>query len=284
MSAEIEELVDRGDELVTPFDEEQDEKVVADSEAVATDEDSGGKDKDKDIRIPKSRFDAAQAKARERERELLERLEQAERGRIREETSVNLAAQQDKLEELRNEYEEHLIEGERDAARRIRAQITSLEREILEYSISEKSDSARRAAIEDLRYDEALDRTEKQFPVLDPRSDAYDEDVVNEVAELMGALTGRGASRQAAMERAVRYVLGAPTEIEDRYQRPASRAELARRTAAKAAASQPQSLSIDGEDHDTAGVRATKSIDRMSDKAFRELTEEELAIARGDIV
>ena len=284
MSAEIEDVIDRGDDFETPFDGDLEGTDLPESHKDGAAEVDEPASKDKDIRIPKSRFDAAQAKARERERELLDRLEQVERGRIREETSVNLSAHQDKLEELRNEYEEHLIEGERDAARRVRAQITSMEREVFEYSINEKSDSARRAAIEDLRYDEALDRTEKAFPVLDPRGDQYDEEVVNEVAELMGAFIGRGATRQAAMERAVRYVLGNAEQTSAKAPAQTTRAELARRSAAKAAASQPQSLGIDGEDHDMAGIRAAKSVDRMSDKAFREMSEEELARARGDII
>lgn len=284
MSAEIEDVIDRGDDFETPFDGDLEGTDLPEPPKDGAAEVDEPASKDKDIRIPKSRFDAAQAKARERERELLDRLEQVERGRIREETSVNLSAHQDKLEELRNEYEEHLIEGERDAARRVRAQITSMEREVFEYSINEKSDSARRAAIEDLRYDEALDRTEKTFPVLDPRGDQYDEEVVNEVAELMGAFIGRGATRQAAMERAVRYVLGNAEQTSAKAPAQTTRAELARRSAAKAAASQPQSLGIDGEDHDMAGIRAAKSVDRMSDKAFREMSEEELARARGDII
>ncbi len=120
--------------------------------------------------------------------------------------------------------------------------------------------------------------------MLDPRGYQYDEEVVNEVAELMGAFIGRGATRQAAMERAVRYVLGNAEQTSAKAPAQTTRAELARRSAAKAAASQPQSLGIDGEDHDMAGIRAAKSVDRMSDKAFREMSEEELARARGDII
>ena len=92
----------------------------------------GGQDtKDKGISIPKSRFDAAQAKARAREKELLEQLQAYKAQEQQEAQAQDLGAKQSALDELRDSYEEALIDGDREGARKFRAQIVQLEQQIL---------------------------------------------------------------------------------------------------------------------------------------------------------
>lgn len=275
------ENVDRGDDL-PEFPEETDlpEDQSAESEdQSAKSEEQGAKDKG--ITIPKSRFDAAQAKHRAREKELLEQLEAFKSSQKKEQEQEDISTKQVELDTLRDSYEEALIDGDRDEARKIRAQIVKMEQDLINHTVTERSNQAREATKEDLRFDKALNEIETNFPHLNPDSDEFDADATTEVAQLMEGLMRSGVDRVTALQRAVKYVAGEPKSVDTASALRDKRREEAIDKSKTAAAKQPADLI--GDDHDAAG-KVAADVKRMSDKAFNSLSEEEMARLRGDIL
>lgn len=268
---------DRGDDI--PDFPEDGAEIEGQGAEAPKGEDQGPKDKG--ISIPKSRFDAAQAKARAREKELLEQLQAYKAQEKQEAQAQDLGAKQSALDELRDNYEEALIDGDREGARKFRAQIVQLEQQLLEHTVSERSNQARHATKEDLRFEKALVEIEGTYPKLNPDAEEFDPELTDEVSQVMDGLIRSGVDRVTAMQRAVKYVAGpgktddAASSLRDRRREESVGKNLA------AAERQPAALM--GADHDTAG-KGTDDVKRMSEKAFNALSEEEMARLRGDIL
>lgn len=268
---------DRGDDI--PDFPEDGAEIEEQGTEAPKGEDQGAKDKG--ISIPKSRFDAAQAKARAREKELLEQLQAYKAQEQQEAQAQDLGAKQSALDELRDSYEEALIDGDREEARKFRAQIVQLEQQLLEHTVSERSNQARHATKEDLRFEKALVEVEGAYPKLNPDAEEFDPELTDEVSQVMDGLIRSGVDRVTAMQRAVKYVAG-PGKTDDA----ASSLRDRRREEAvdkNRAAAERQPAALVGADHDTAG-KGTDDVKRMSDKAFNALSEEEMARLRGDIL
>jgi hypothetical protein len=243
--------------------------------------------KKRNIRIPKSRFDEVQAKARAREQALLEEIEKLKSGQQASATQKAVSEMRSKIEELQDKYEDLILDGKKDEARKVRKQVDTLREELVEYQTSVKSDAARRAAVEELSYNAQLAGFEAKYPVLNPEHEDFDEDKTNEVATLLDAFVKSGTKRTDALAKAVKYVLGAPPEqkASDAGRVLAEqRAKAAREKAAEADKKQPPSLAKVGLDSDKAGKGGDGVIDvmRMSQEKFAKLDEETKARLRGD--
>lgn len=305
------ENLDRGDELhdsldpAPPGDEAPEtpetppETPEGEEEGAETEEERAERErreaeeaKKRNIRIPKARFDEAQAKARAREQALLEEIERLKGTRQASETQTAVSEARAKLEEMQDKYEDLIIDGQKDEARKMRRQIDKLRDELVEYQTSVKSEAARRGAIDELTYNAQLANFESQYAVLNPDSDEFDQDTTEEVAAVMKALANSGKSRADALAKAVRYVLGAPPQQQASDAGRAlaeQRAKKAREKAAAAISAQPPSMSGVGADSDKAGRAAageTAGVDimRMSQERFAKLDEETKARMRGDEV
>lgn len=243
--------------------------------------------KKRNIRIPKSRFDEVQAKARAREQALLEEIEKLKSGQQASATQKAVSEMRSKIEELQDKYEDLILDGRKDEARKVRKQVDALREELVEYQTSVKSDAARRAAVEELSYNAQLAGFEAKYPVLNPEHEDFDEDKTNEVATLLDAFVKAGTKRTDALAKAVKYVLGAPPEqkASDAGRVLAEqRAKAAREKAAEADKKQPPSLAKVGLDSDKAGKGGDGAIDimRMSQEKFAKLDEETKSRLRGD--
>lgn len=243
--------------------------------------------KKRNIRIPKSRFDEAQAKARAREQALLEEIERLKSGQQASATQKAVSEMRSKIEELQDKYEDLILDGKKDEARKVRKQVDTLREELVEYQTSVKSDAARKAAVEELSYNAQLAGFEAKYPVLNPDHEDFNEDLTNEVAMLLNAFVKSGTKRADALAKAVKYVLGAPPEqkVSDAAKALAEeRAKKAREKAAEADKKQPPSSANVGLDSDKAGKGGELSIDvmRMSQEKFAKLDEETKAKLRGD--
>jgi len=269
--------LDGGDEGVeTPEEKAERERLEAEAEAK------------KRIRIPKARFDEAQAKARAREQALLEEIEKLKGGQQASVTQQAVNEAKAKIDELQDKYEDLILDGKKDDARKVRKQIDAMREELLEFTTSVKSDAARRAAIDDLSYNAQLASYESKYPALNPDNEAFDSAKTDEVASLMSAFTKSGDNRSVALAKAVKYVLGepaAPARTDEAAALAQRRAEEARRKAAEANSKQPSSLAKVGLDSDKAGgAPGTSGIDimRLSQDKFAKLDEETKARLRGD--
>lgn len=241
----------------------------------------------RNLRIPKSRFDEAQARARAREQALLEEIEKLRGSQQASATQQAVSEMRDKIEQLQDKYEDLILDGKKDEARKIRKQVDAMRTELVEYQTSVKSDAARRAAIDELSYNAQLASFEAKYPALNPENDEFSEDQTNEVATLMNAFVKSGSSRSDALAKAVRYVLGNPPEQKASDAGKAlaeERARKAREKAADANGKQPPNTSRVGVDSDKAGKAGELGIDvmRMSQDKFAKLDEETVAKLRGD--
>lgn len=289
--------MDRGDEVKSPLDGAGKEDVVKGDkldEGDETPEEKAEREKQeaeeakkRNIRIPKSRFDEAQAKARAREQALLEEIERLKGGQQASATQKAVSDMRSKIEELQDKYEDLILDGKKDEARKIRKQVDAMREELVEYQTSVKSDAARKAAVDELSYNAQLAGFEAKYPALNPEHEDFDEDRTNEVATLLNAFVKSGTKRSDALAKAVRYVLGAPPEqkVSDAAKALAEeRAKKAREKAAEADKKQPPSNAKVGLDSDKAGKGGEQGIDvmRMSQDKFSKLDEETKARLRGD--
>ena len=243
--------------------------------------------KKRNIRIPKSRFDEAQAKARAREQALLEEIEKLKGGQQASATQKAVSDMRSKIEELQDKYEDLILDGRKDEARKVRKQVDAMREELVEYQTSVKSDAARKAAVDELSYNARLAGFEAKYPALNPEHEDFDGDQTNEVATLLNAFVKSGTKRADALAKAVKYVLGAPPEqkVSDAAKALAEeRAKKAREKAAEADKKQPPNSAKVGLDSDKAGKGGEQGIDvmRLSQDKFSKLDEETKAKLRGD--
>lgn len=295
--------VDRGDELevVEPeatepetdslgdvLDKEGDETAEEKAEREAAEAAEAAK---KRIRIPKARFDEAQNKARAREAALLEEIEKLRGGQQASATQLAVEERRTQISELQDKYEDLILDGMKDEARKVRRALDTMREELSDYQTSVKSDAARRSAIEELSYNASLANVESRYPTLNPDNEEFDPATTDEVAALMEMFTNSGVSRDVALARAVKYVLGAPPQARDVADTAAQdaarrRAEAARIKAAAANRQQPASTNRVGVDSDKAGSADGSGIDvmRLSQDKFAKLDEDTKARLRGDII
>jgi hypothetical protein len=299
--------VDRGDDLQSPLDsagkgdepkDDDKEKVDLDKEGEETEEEKAERlrleaeeEKKKRIRIPKARFDEAISKAKQREQALLEEIERLKGGLQASATVKAVNEMRAKIDELQDKYEDLILDGKKDEARKVRRQIDTLRDELTEYQTSTKSEAARRAAIEEMSYNAMLAGYEAKYPALNPEHEDFDEDKTNEVASLLNAFVKAGMKRTDALAKAVKYVLGNPPaagkgEGGDKAKELAEqRAAEARKKAAEANKKQPPDGKNVGLDSDKAGGKAGDiDVLRLSQDKFAKLDEETKARLRGDFV
>ena len=276
------------DSLGDVLDKEGDETAEEKAEREAAEAAEAAK---KRIRIPKARFDEAQNKARAREAALLEEIEKLRGGQQASATQLAVEERRTQISELQDKYEDLILDGMKDEARKVRHTLDAMREELNDYQTTVKSDAARRSAIEELSYNASLANVESRYPSLNPDNEEFDPATTDEVAALMGMFTNSGVSRDVALARAVKYVLGAPPKARDVVDTAAQdaarqRAEAARIKAAAANKQQPASTNRVGVDSDKAGSADGSGIDvmRLSQDKFAKLDEDTKARLRGDIV
>ena len=307
--------VDRGDDVKSPLDgagkgdkldpngdDDKPKGKVAnadlDREGEETEEEKAERlkaeeaaEKAKRIRIPKSRFDEALGKAKQREAALLEEIEKLKGGQQASATAKAVKDMRAEINKLQDKYEDLILDGKKDEARKVRRQVEDMRDELSEYQTNTKSEAARKAAIDEMSYNAQLAGYEAKYPALNPEHEAFDEDKTDEVATLLNAFVKAGQKRADALAKAVKYVLGAPpagkggdgdksNELADQ------RAAEARKKAADANKKQPPDGKNVGLDSDKAGGSKGGDVDvlRLSQDKFAKLDEETKAKLRGDVI
>ncbi len=298
--------VDRGDDFKSPLDnagkgdklddeddksKDKGDKADPDKEGEETEEEKAKRlrleaeeEKKKRIRIPKSRFDEALGKAKQREQALLDEIEKLKGGQQASATAKAVKDMRTEIDKLQDKYEDLILDGKKDEARKVRRQVEELRDELSEYQTNTKSEAARKAAIDEMSYNAQLAGYEAKYPALNPEHEDFDEDKTDEVATLLNAFVKAGQKRADALAKAVKYVLGAPPaagkELADQ------RAAEARKKAADANKKQPPNGKDVGLDSDKAGGGKGGDVDvlRLSQDKFAKLDEETKAKLRGDSI
>lgn len=303
--------VDRGDDFKSPLDnagkgdkldpgedDKSNDKSDPDKEGEETEEEKAERlkaeeaaEKAKRIRIPKSRFDEALGKAKQREAALLEEIEKLKGGQQASATAKAVRDMRTEIDKLQDKYEDLILDGKKDEARKVRRQVEELRDELSEYQTNTKSEAARKAAIDEMSYNAQLAGYEAKYPALNPEHEDFDEDKTDEVATLLNAFVKAGQKRADALAKAVKYVLGAPPAAgkggdDDKAKELADqRAAEARKKAADANKKQPPNGKDVGLDSDKGGGKGGDvDVLRLSQDKFAKLDEETKAKLRGDVI
>lgn len=306
--------VDRGDDFKSPLDnagkgdkldpdeddksKDKGDKADLDKEGEETEEEKAERlrleaeeEKKKRIRIPKSRFDEALGKAKQREQALLDEIEKLKGGQQASATAKAVKDMRTEIDKLQDKYEDLILDGKKDEARKVRRQIDAMRDDLTEYQTNTKSEAARKAAIDEMSYNAQLAGYEAKYPALNPEHEDFDEDKTDEVATLLNAFVKAGQKRADALAKAVKYVLGAPPAAgkggdDDKAKELADqRAAEARKKAADANKKQPPNAKDVGLDSDKAGGKGGDvDVLRLSQDKFAKLDEETKARLRGDTI
>lgn len=241
------------------------------------------KDKEKGAYIPRERFNDAVNKERARAQAAEAKLAEIEESRKVQTTNEDIANAQAWVKDAIKQKNNMLADGKLDEASELDIKILNVMDAISERRAAVKLESTRASTRADVSYDSTLTRMETQYPQINPDSDAYDEEVAEEVRALVvGYRSTQGFSPERALERAVRRVCGAAPDQ--------AAAGLRRKTeavgkAVAAANQQPPSTKDLGLNHDKRGGGLdTKTVMGMKYEEFSKLDEVTLARLRGDTV
>ena len=302
-------------------DDKSDEKKEGDGdEEDDDDEEEGGDDqprekdgkfakKDKSNTIPKARFDEAVNKEREarenaekRARELQERLNAlSAEDRSRVEAGAQVEALEAKAVELTGKYSELLLDGQKEEAAKVMAELRKTERSIAAIESERKTGEIVSQRLESERTALVVARLESEHPQFNPDSEKYDDDLVQMVLMFQARYVQQEKlSPAAAMEKAANSVLDKfnMREVKDEEKdkpAPKSKPDLAAEKAAQrtrdavkksveAAKSQPSSMKDIGLDSDALGEKRLPDVTKMSAEEFAALPESTRARLRGDML
>ena len=277
--------------------EEAEEEVAEDGAAepeAKAGSDKGEEADDKGIMIPKARFDEAVRKAREKQEALEQRLAQAEKEHARKTTDADIQEIQNQISAAQDKYEEYLLDGELEKARASRKEAQALQDTLTETRLKQQSQQTGNAAVEQIRYEAKLAQYEANYPAINPDSDQYSQDVMDEVVELKAAFEARGWAPTAAMDKAMSYVFRSVASVEEEEVRedPSirrdQRAHQQRKKNAAAKKAMPPDLSKAGRDSDKGGKGdGLPDVNKMTPEQFAKWADSDpaaLARLRGDVL
>jgi hypothetical protein len=297
----VDEVVDRGDHF-TPEPENavvEPEKAVDEAvktepaplAADATPEVAPVEKKGDENLIPRDRFNEAVLKERTKTEAAANRVKELEGQLVVQNVSQDVIEAQKQIKELIKTRNQHLADGKLDEAGVVDEKIFELQDAVADRKAEFKASQAKEAAKEEMRYDNAVSKLETDHPELDPESDSYSQDDVDEVRALMrGYQVEFGLTPSAAITRAAKRVFGSPAKAAAivKEDETAKKAGETRKTEAveknlDAIKKQPASTKEVGLDHDKRGGGLdAKTVMKMNYKEFSELDEAQLSKMRGD--
>ena len=292
MSDELNEAVDRGDEF-DPFAETvAEETTEAAPEAEVEEVEAAAEEPERDDKghlIPKDRFDEAVRKERSEKEQLAARLKAYEERDAQRAQAADLDGAMQQVRELVKQHTNLLADGELDKASEVMENIINLQADMAAYRAESVANNAKDRAKQEVQYDAVVSRLETDYPVINPDSDAFDEQVVRKVqAYMTGLIQNERMAPSRALEEAVTTLLpkSDPTPpLADVNETGMRRKEAAVQKNLDARAKQPASTKDVGLDHDKEGGSLDASaVAKMSWEEFVKLPEDKLANMRGDFV
>ncbi len=284
-------------------------KAAKDDEGEDDPEGGAGADKDdkgsKPKMIPLARHQAIMERDR-KEREVMAReLAQFRQGAAVKETNAEIAAQETAIIEMEKQYNTLLADGDVEKASALMTKIRQAERAVSEAKSDAKLAVATARAVEQTRFNVALERIEAAYPQLNEDHEDYDAELMQDVVDLKTTYERRGMTPTDAMQKAVKKLVPAETKKQvaaanvtpnvpapkaDADEGKGKEAAAARKAAAVQAAldatkKTPPSTAKVGLDSDKAGGSLTaKDVMKLSQADFAKLPDEVLAKMRGDEV
>lgn len=190
------------------------------------------------------------------------------------------------------EYQNMVLDGETDKAVALRREIRKAERQELEFEMRQEMSQTVTQDRQMNALQQAAAAMEDAYPEFDRNSEAFNEDMTNEVVELRDAFIMKGYEAVDALSKAVKYVVkdhdlhelgqetpslaGKPTKSDELSKK---RAQINKKM--RAAEAQPPELP--GESSATHGEKAL-DLSSMTEEEFDALPEATLKRLRGDIL
>jgi len=241
--------------------------------------------------IPKARFDELRRKkdaqieaAENRARELEEKLKLTEGPATVQEAEAIL---EQKIEQHQN----LLADGKLAEAKGIFKEINALNRRIARLEIQPVVQNLAHEAVRADTLEGVIDMYTSEFPEFREGSKEFDQELVNEVAELQTAFQAMGHSPAKALKKAADMVIKANqlSASSDRGAEPekkgkgSDRKATAVKTNVDVAGRQPPGLGTVGTDSDKMGA-SNIDVSSLSQEAFSKIDENTLKRLRGDLV
>jgi hypothetical protein len=297
------EAEDRGDIALNDttsdiVDPKKEEEVIVDpkkeEEVIVDPKKEEEKDPKAALTIPKKVFDERIAKARDREAAAIKRAEEAEAKIQAKETTVDVDKLSKALDEAEEALEKAVADGNVDRKLALRKEIRELNQTLADSRAEAHAMRGTALAVEQVRYDAAVDRMEIEHPELNPdNEDTYDTEIVAEITELKEAFEAKGHASSEALKKAVKlvYRTAVTKELEGKDETTAEKAARIASERKEAAAlkgldakkAQPTDSKKVGLDSDKAGAKLTAAdVAKMSDKEFDDLSDADKKRFRGD--
>lgn len=258
-----------------------------------------------DQRIPKARFDEAVNKERERAEAAERRLAELEARLTKSEPTkptvdprtAEVDTLDSKIVELHAKRDGFLADGNAEKASELLREIRAEERKLMrleaEMIAEEKAGRATSQASEESLVDGVVATLESTYEVLRKGSETYNERMIDLVVAEQQRLMATGLSPSKALLKAgtdIMELVGQKKTTETKEETKGEDLKEARRKEALAknldtAKRQPGALKDVGLDSNAAGAKSVNlEVDKMTDKEFGALSEEQLANLRGDFV
>lgn len=298
-----EPAADRGDDL--PQDTPVVEKPAADdTPAAGNDDKPAGNDTDDDdkprdengrfaARIPKARFDEAVEKERTRATAAEERAKaaEAELARLKDGTA-DIERLDKEIDELEEQLDAAVADGNKDKVRELRKKAREAQERKMDLKADQRARQATALAVAQVNYDSLLGQLERDYPIINPDSEQFDEAVMADVVDLKEAFEAKGLGTVEALKKAANMLLvkmpakSVETKPDDKAAEAEAKAqerrEAAVRKGVETRVKQPAAVGAAGKDSTTAGGSLAQNVGRLSDKDFDDLPEDKLRKLRGD--
>lgn len=288
-----------------PGDEPTEEEIAAaaaelEAEELAAKAKAEGKPDGRSApKIPLDRHEKILEKVRLERDQLAEQLKQFQGGQAVAKTTVQLNDLDQEILKLEGAFAKLTTDGEHEKAAITMGQIRILERQSLTLQHQAATAVQIAQATEAARYDTALERIEAAFPVLNPEHEDFDITKLRAVAKLSAGYQKMGDTPSAALQEAVKLLVGDPNkatqtakqtdalEVTPRVD-PMEVAAAARKAKAveKALAARdkqaPDANKVGLNSDKAGGNISIENIMKMNDADFSKLPEDVLSRMRGD--
>lgn len=196
---------------------------------------------------------------------------------------------QTKRNEIRDQYEEAIIDGDTKKTKSLREQLDAVEDDIFEARVSARTQKVQEETVSRTAIERELqtvaDEVQAEYSVLDPNHDSYDEEIVNETVAYrdmlitsMGRKPGE-ALREAAETMAKKYDIPAARKTNKTQNKEGEgESKTAQRSKGKEKAAKQQPPKMPGQKNE----RKVSDVASMTDTEFDKLTPEQRAELRGD--
>jgi hypothetical protein len=240
----------------------------------------------KDTRIPKKRFDEAVRAERERAEAAeaeLERLKAASNPPTEGPTPDDqIASAKEDVTKARAAWQKALLNNDEEAADAALSVMLDAENTLDDMRIEFASTAARQGASDDVSFDNALVKLEARYPQIDEAHADYDKELNSTLGTLFTGFVRGGMNRHQALQKAADLIL---VPLDTKPGKEKGEKEETLRDKAKGALKK----TVENQPPDTDQVShadtppPTLKPSRMTRKQFEKLSEEQLAVLRGDV-